>query len=559
VTAGVVGPALAEAIAAASLQRLEDPRGFDAIVVGGGASGGMAALQLTRAGLSVLVLDAGWPLDPAAEPLRYLTARFVKSAADPRLQAVLPPKAIALGQRALRFMGKAHQPVQTRCFAWMLAPESFVSDRRRPYVAEPGGVFDWFRAEQLGGRMIIPGHGRQYYRMSEADLHPTDGLSPDWPLAPGELTPWYEAVENLLGLAGGDEDCPWVPSGPMRRVTPNAAEAEAVARVRERWPGVQPLLGRSAEPLNSLEMAAETGRLACRRGAVASEVCFDRGGSAKGVCWYDRATRSLRMARAPLVFLCASALESTRILLASRAATGGIGERSDALGRYLMDHVILSAEGEGPGLPGEPVADEPGRCMYLPRFDLREGTGAASRGYGMQIYRWSTGRGRSYFNCVSFAEMTPNAENRVSLDPDRRDAFGLPVLRIQCRHTEAELRQATDQAKALRELGDLFDVRFHRLLTAPAAPGTAIHECGTARMGGDPKSSVLDPFNQCWDVRGLYVTDGAAFPSQGAQNPTLTILALTARACAHAVGAGRPEPRRETALTSGSTESSTLV
>ena len=188
-------------------------------------------------------------------------------------------------------------------------------------------------------------------------------------------------------------------------------------------------------------------------------------------------------------------------------------------------------------MPSEPVPAEPGRCVYLPRFDLRDTVQAGEpggRGYGVQIYRWSLGRGRSYFNAVSFAEMTPRAENRVVLDPQRRDAFGLPVLRIACGHSPAEVRQAGDQSAAIRELGALLSIGFHRLDERPATPGTAMHECGTARMGDCPTNSVLDPTNQCWDATGLYVTDASAFPSQGAQNPTLTILALTARACRHA-------------------------
>jgi choline dehydrogenase-like flavoprotein len=160
---------------------------------------------------------------------------------------------------------------------------------------------------------------------------------------------------------------------------------------------------------------------------------------------------------------------------------------------------------------------------------------SGGRGYGVQIYRWSTGREKSYFNAVSFAEMAPRAENRVVLDPQRKDYWGLPVLRIACRHNDAENRMAKDQSAALREIGNLLKVRFHRLSENPAPPGSALHECGTALMGEIPAHSVLDPHNQCWDARGLYVTDASAFPSQGAQNPTLTILALTARACNHAV------------------------
>jgi choline dehydrogenase-like flavoprotein len=283
--------------------------------------------------------------------------------------------------------------------------------------------------------------------------------------------------------------------------------------------------------------AARSGRLFCRTGAMVSDVEVDDSHHIAGVRWYDRALGGVRSARARLVFLCASTLETTRILLSSRSAAcpEGIGAASGALGHYLMDHVLLSANGTSGALPGEPVADEPGRCIYLPRFEAREPGRSGRRRYGVQIYRWSAEPGRSHFTAVSFAEMIPRAGNRVVLDPHRRDAWGLPVLRINCQHNEQELATAAEQTAALREICEVLGVAAHRLDSKPSPPGTAIHECGTARMGDSPVSSVLDGNNECWDARGLYVTDAAAFPSQGLQNPTLTILALTARACDHAL------------------------
>jgi choline dehydrogenase-like flavoprotein len=304
-----------------------------------------------------------------------------------------------------------------------------------------------------------------------------------------------------------------------------------------------------------MDAAAATGRLLCRQGAIVREVEVDAAGQVIGVRWRDREAGGGFSVRTPLVFLCASALESTRILLssASPARPEGLGSQSNALGRYLMDHVLVCGEGVGGALPDEPVAHTPGRCLYLPRFDLRAGGEDGGRGYGVQIYRWSLGRGASYFNAVSFAEMTPRADNRVTLDPNRRDAWGAPVLRIACRQSNAELALARDQSAALAELGEILGVRWRALADIAAPPGTAIHECGTARMGDSPDRSVLDPDNQCWDAEGLYVTDAASFPSQGAQNPTLTILALTARACDHAVrtagaraGRGRRARRSQT-------------
>jgi choline dehydrogenase-like flavoprotein len=157
----------------------------------------------------------------------------------------------------------------------------------------------------------------------------------------------------------------------------------------------------------------------------------------------------------------------------------------------------------------------------------------------VQLYQEPASGERSYFTASSFAEMLPQPENQVTLDPERRDAWGIPVLRIDCTHRNGELRRARAQIAALRELAELAGVTLTTDNEAPALPGLAIHESGTARMGSDPASSVLDPHSQCWEAQGLYVTDGACFPSQGSQNPTLTILALTARACDHALRTAR--------------------
>jgi choline dehydrogenase-like flavoprotein len=541
VTRSAMSPALRAAIETTSDERLKDQGGFDGIVVGAGAAGGLAAMLLTQAGLTVLVLDAGWHDGFWEAPLRRTISTVVGTIANPRLQTTLPPGVVNFGRRALRAAGKIHQPIQTKCFAWDMAPESFVDDRQNPYINEPGSRFNWFRSRQIGGRMIIPGHGQQYYRLGDRDLIPDDLLSPRWPLAKGELDPWYDLVERHLGLAGGVEHCPWIPDSQMEKVlTPSPAEAEIIERLKRRWDGTQPILGRSAPPLASIEAAAETMLLFIRRGAIVRDVAVSSDGRVMGVNWFDRSTGQMRSARAPIIFLCASSLETTRILLSSGspATADGLGAASGVLGQHLMDHVLVTGEGIGGKLPDEPVSAESGRCVYLPRFDLRDDhapTKSQGRGYGVQIYRWSIGPGKSYFNAVSFGEMTPRPENRVALDPQRKDRWGFPVLRIRCHHSDVETRMAKDQSVALCELGKLLGATFYRLDRKAAVPGTALHECGTARMGESPADSVLDRHSQCWEARGLYVTDASSFPSQGAQNPTLTILALTARACYHAV------------------------
>lgn len=534
-----IGPALSDAIGRAELETVRRPGTHDAIVVGTGAAGGMAAMLLAEAGLRVLALDAGLRPSWLRAPLRRATGALVRKVADPRLRSYLPAKLIRAGRLALRQAGRVRQPLQRMNFAWDGLPEAFVDDVDCPYSTPDDQPFDWYRARAIGGRMVIPGHGRQYYRLGYDDFAPVDGLSPTWPFEPAELDPWYALVERRLGLSGVRDGLACLPDSEIARtLSPLPAEAALGQAITGRWAGARPVLARYAPPLAGLEQAAATGRLLCRQGAVAREVEVDGQGRACAVTWHDQQSGATQRAEAPIVFLCASALESTRILMLSRSARApeGLGASSGALGRNLMDHLVLQANGQGPRLVGEPVQPEPGRCVYVPRFDARDAASPPpGRGFGVQIYQSSGLPGRSYFTAVAFSEMLPRPENRVSLDPRLRDAWGVPALRIECRRSQADLESVPKMAAALRELAQTAGATLEPLAADPSTPGSAMHECGTARMGTDPANSVLDPNAQCWDAQGLYVTDGAAFPSQGNQNPTLTILALTARACDHAV------------------------
>jgi choline dehydrogenase-like flavoprotein len=529
------GSALAAALRATTLEITRGAACCDAIVIGAGAAGGLAACLLTEAGLRVLVLDAG----SRSSLIRRLPRRLAHSVGR-RLLGSSAPKVLdqLLRWPLSRGLIARRQPIQSRCYAWALAPWAFVDDIDCPYVTPPDHPFVWLRARQLGGRMVVPAHGRQYYRLSPNEFSPADGLSPPWPLQVGELDPWYAAVERRLGLAGRRDNLPWLPDSELSIILePTPAEASLQASISARWPGTHPIMGRFAPPLNALEAAAKTGRLSIRSGAIVREIEVASSGHVRGVVWIDQQKRTEERTSAPLVFLCASALESTRLLLLSRSPRNpdGLGARSSVLGRCLMDHVRLKVEGSGPPLSWKAPAEE-GRCLYLPRFDARNlSAPGPGRGFGVQIFQRSASARRSHFVAVSYAEMLPRPENRVVLDPKRRDAWGIPVLYIDCSHSRTELSCAREQATALRELAEVAGVRLTQIDEAPTPPGSANHECGTARMGSDPTNSVLDAHNECWDARGLYVTDAACFPSQGIQNPTLTVLALTARACGHAV------------------------
>lgn len=537
----MVDPRVRQVASATTLDQAEQDNTYDAIVVGAGAAGSVATSELTAAGLKVLLLDAGIAQPFWQAPWRQTNAMFTRMAANPDFMNFLPLRLTSLGRKVLKLGGKVRQPVQTRCFAWELAPDAFIDDRKAPYSTEKGTPFDWFRAHQLGGKMTIPGHGKQYYRLGPQEISASGEHGAAWPVTYDELSPWYAHVERKLRMSGATDGLTSPPDSVLAKErSPSLAEADLMQQLRAKWPKANPVLGRFAAAPDGLARGAASGHLAIREGAVARRVLVGVTGQAEGVEWFDRRAGRLAKARAPIVFLCAAALESTRILLQSESQkTGrGLGAQSNALGRYLMDHVTISAQGEGDGLSGEPVPNTPGHCVYLPRFDSRNSDSpTAAHGFGMQVYQFSMGTGRSYFNCVSFAEMTPRADNFVELDPKLKDAWGAPALRIRCQHGADDLAMAKDQSEAVREVSDVLNIRLERLMDHPATPGSAIHECGTARMGDDPEISVLDPDNQCWDAKGLYVTDGASFPSQGAQNPTLTIMALTARACAHAVQA----------------------
>jgi choline dehydrogenase-like flavoprotein len=528
---------LCEVLDATTLESLHKAKVHDVIIVGAGAAGGLAAMLLAEGGLRVLVLDASKPT------FHTLREKLVQRLANPPGLSFLPPALVPKARHAaLRVLARWRQPIQSQCMTWEFAPSLFVDDRDCPYVTPPDRPFIWVRARTLGGRLAVP-TGQQYYRLGPDDFSPLDGLSTPWPLQPNELDPWYALVERRLGLSGMRDGLRWLPDGEIKNhLSPTQTETELRSRIVARWPGARPILGRFAPPVDALEAAARTGRLQCRQGAIVREIRVDSSGSVSGVVWVDDETGNDQEAFAPLVFLCASALESTRILMLSSSQRHplGLGGSSSALGCYLMDHVLVTAEGSGPPQSSPPPWSM--RCLYLPRFDSREcALPKPGRGYGVQVYQFSGDAGRPHFEALSFGEMTPRPENRVRLHPTQRDAWGIPILRIECAHNDAELARARDQMQALRELADLAEVDLKVISGVPAAPGSAYHECGTARMGTDQKSSVLDVNNQCWDARGLYVTDAACFPSQGIQNPTLTILALTARACHHALnssGAG---------------------
>jgi choline dehydrogenase-like flavoprotein len=279
-----------ETIRTTTIESARSKHRHDAVVIGSGATGGLAASLLAEAGMRVLVLDAGtressltWSIRDFVHRAGY---RILGSAAPYVLESILSN---FVGQKVIA----PRQPIQSQCYAWAMAPSQFVDDFRCPYTSPPESPFTWLRARQLGGRMVIPNHGRQYYRLSPQDIAPRDKLNPDWPLPYAELEPWYNQVERRLGLSGSAEDIPWFPM-PFKQypLDLKPAESELKRRIKSRWPNSRPVLCSSAPPMDCLEAAAATGNLSVRVGAVAREIDVDGSGHVAGVVWIDHKSKT---------------------------------------------------------------------------------------------------------------------------------------------------------------------------------------------------------------------------------------------------------------------------
>jgi choline dehydrogenase-like flavoprotein len=498
---------------------------YDAIVVGSGACGGWAAKELTESGLRVAVLDAG--------PLFSVSSGPVTSQAR----------------------AATRQPIQSRCYALNEnTSHLFVDDIDNPYTFPESSPFWWIRSRQVGGRLhtwrwVCP-------RMSDYEFKAAsrDGVGTDWPISHADLAPFYDRVEDYLGVYGVPAGLPGMPDGRFVEPPPmSAGEKSFKSAVESRWTtrhvtGLR-IAGRSPE--GTLAAAMSTGRLTLRPNSIVRAVTVDRKtGRASGVAIVDRVTGEHRELKGRVVVLCASAIESTRILLNSATADhpAGLANSSGVLGHYLMDHVFgVGLDGVAPRLRGDPD-DHNSLGAMMPAFrNIEEGDVDFVRGYEVTLQvssppvrgdlreKLRLRRRGGNFVLRTFGEVLPAFENRVTLDGSRTDAWGIPSVRIVCDYGENERRMAADAYRCLREMADAAGFHVTKAYPDPAPPGLSTHELGTARMGSDPTSSVVGPYNQTWDVENLFVTDGACFTSAGYQNPTLTMMAITVRACHHLV------------------------
>lgn len=535
---------------------------YDALVIGSGAAGSIAVKELTERGLEVLLLEAGRDI----------------SEADFTPSPQAPPQAMSISLGGRLRAGLKGQYVQARRAMFKEQTSPFlVNDWKHPYASD--SEFLWIRGRQLGGRLHA--YGRVLLRSSDHEFKAAsrDGHGEDWPISYADLAPYYDRVEEFLGLYGTSDGLPNLPDGKYRGPSLlTAAEKQFKATVEDRWPDRHVTPWRYAAPnLHRVPLgivaARKTGRLTTRTDAIVQKITVNRKtGLADGAIFIDQNTKAQHRVYADVVVSCASAIESVRLLFnsVSDAHPDGLANSSGLLGHYFMDQTPSLLFGDDPNHPGSESTDQappdpyypPIGGVYIPHFDNVDRTTATefARGWSVQgtVGRMPVPEGAGgVVGLMGFGEMLPYYDNRITVHPRRTDAWGIPIPRIHLSITDNERALMRAQVRGLREMAEASGYRVNFAASAlgldsrriwpdadpvsraifrigikrSLAMGAAIHECGGARMGSDPAKSVLNEYNQTWDVPNLFVTDASAYVSNGGVGPTLTIMALTARAC----------------------------
>jgi choline dehydrogenase-like flavoprotein len=552
---------------------------FDAIVVGSGISGGWAAKELTEKGLKVLVLERG-------EDLEHGSGYYGEHAPNWKLpyQGKKP-----------RELYDEEYPMAAKVFHSFgeYNREFWMNEKENPYVVDKENPFMWIRSNIVGGRSVL--WGRQTYRLSDMDFkaNATDGHGIPWPVTYDEIDPWYSYVEKFAGINGKKEGLPQFPDGEYQPPMPWFALEETIGqRLKKKAPDVtltsartailtEDLPGRSAchycgpcargcstgsyfsSQSSTLPAARATGNLTLKSNMLVDRLEYDNeSGKISRVHVIDTKTRERSSFSARVFFLCASTIGSTQILMNSKSEffPNGLANSSGTLGHYLMDHT-LGMSGMGLFLDNMDSYYHGNRPtgLYIPRFRNLDGQDEDAdfvRGYGYQtaLLRtdWqmnfnSKGFGADYkdsmrkpgpwiFVLAGFTECLPQKSNRMYLDPNKKDSFGMPQVAFEFRWSDNEYKLRKDASvhaeRLLKAAGAVYSLPAGDEMSMP---GEGIHEMGTARMGDDPRESVLNNYNQAHDVPNLFVTDGSFMTSASCVNPSLTYMAFTARACDYAV------------------------
>jgi choline dehydrogenase-like flavoprotein len=550
------------------------PETFDAIVVGSGISGGWAAKELCEKGLKVLMLERGHHIE------------HIKDYADSNKPAWDYPHRGGRTQKMIE-----EYPVLKRDYPLNERNLSFWAvDKDSPYVEKK--PFGWFRGYHTGGRSLM--WGRQSYRWSDIDFEANakEGIAVDWPIRYKEIAPWYDHAETFAGISGSLEGLPQLPDGkflpPMQM---NIVEQTVAERIKQHYNNKRTLIiGRTANltgtipgrasacqyrnicsngcpfgayfstQSSTLPAANATGNLTLRTFSIVTEVIYDKDTKkAKGVRVVDARTNEAIEYFSKIVFLCASTFNSAWIMMNSAKDIWpeGLGSSSGELGHNVMDHHLkIGASGDMEGFEDKYYYGFRPNGIYVPRFRNLFGEkrnyirgfgyqGAASReGWGRQIAELNIGAdfkealgepGKWTMGLGGFGEMLPYHDNKITLSKDKKDKWNMPVLEFDVEFKENEKNMRIDIVNDAVEMLEAAGVKNVKGRDSGCEPGWGIHEMGTARMGKDPKTSVLNKWNQVWDAMNVFVTDGSFMTSASCVNPSLTYMAMTARAADYAV------------------------
>ena len=553
---------------------IEEKDKYDAIVVGSGISGGWAAKELCEKGLKTLVLERGRNVNHIID---YTTANMTPW--DFKHRGIKTQDDIE------------NYRVQSTTYAFTEGTKQFfVNDKENPYSTPDDKPFRWIRGYQVGGRSLT--WGRQTYRLSDIDFEANrkEGIEIDWPIRYKDIDPWYDYVESFAGISGQAEGLPQLPDGvfqpPMEMF---CVEKKVKKAIEKNWSDRMMTIGRTANLTNphqgrgscqyrnlcdrgcpygayfssnssTLPAASATGNLTLRANSIAVSVIFNKQtGKASGIRVLDAETSETKEYFAKVIFLCASTLGTTWLLLHSNSQyfPDGFDSSPGALGHYLMDHHFqIDSIAEFDDLEDKYYYGSRPNGIYVPRFrNLKDKHPDFLRGYGMQGsgYRlgWKNGNNQTGFGATfkdsmmnpgpwgmrleAFGECLPYYDNKVELNFNITDKWGLPTLTISCEFKENEYAMRKDMAQTTYEMLEAAGGKNIETIFGPDIPGFGIHEMGTARMGNDPKTSVLNKYNQMHHALNVFVTDGSCMTSSACQNPSLTYMALTARAASYAV------------------------
>lgn len=546
---------------------------FDAIVIGSGISGGWAAKELTEKGLKVIMLERGRNIEHIKDYVNATKDSWEFPHRGGRTQQMIQDYPVL----------KRDYPLNE------VVLDYWVKDKESPYTEVKR--FDWYRGYHVGGRSLM--WGRQSYRFNKWDFEANlkDGHGVDWPIRYEDIAPWYSYAEKFAGIQGSKDGLEVLPDGDfMPAMELNCVEKEVKKRLLDHYKGNRHIIiGRSANitqphhdrtncqyrdrcwrgcPFGgyfstqsaTLPAAMKTGNLTLRPFSIVTKILYDKDKKkATGVEILDAESNKTYEYKAKIVFVCASALNSTWVLMNSATDVweGGLGSSSGELGHNVMDHHFrCGANGDMEGFSDKYEYGRRPTGVYVPRFrniynDRRDYVrgfgyqGGAGRGRGVEIAEFTIGADLKdslsvasdnwNMGIMGFGEMLPYHENKITLDKNTKDKWGLPVLSFDVEIKENEKKMRIDMMNDAKEMLEAAGVKNVNTYDAGYAPGMGIHEMGTARMGRDRKTSVLNGNNQVWDAPNVFVTDGACMTSASCVNPSLTYMALTARAADFAV------------------------